>query len=262
VSLPRRRSPALPALLGAGLLLGACGRCGDRPAGVPLARQADAGTHRALPGIDLRSALILIHPEFRFARVSGERAGIERQVAFPDDRPLLPALEEGLSAKKFENVREEDGVVRADAPPLQFEARRRGRGVVTVALYLPLDDDSVRKLLHSPSPMGSEHLSARAPSPEGGRRLREAFVMHLRYGARPDHASFLVRRLVEGLLQTRWEVQDGPPPRWPSASEDGGLDTVPHHLDLTLEQVETGGRLEVERRVGRVRLRYVQPLRQ
>ncbi len=261
--------PLIAGMVGA-LLLSGC-RCGGAGREAP-----DAGTSTSaattpqdqppvgtVMGIDLRSALILIHPEFRYARVSGERTGVQREITLTSESSLKDALEPSLLEKKFQNVREEDGVVKAEQPPLQFEARRgegEAKGEVTMALFLPLDSDTVLKLLHSPTTMGSEHFSAMMPMPVDGTFEREHFFMRMRYGARPDHASFLVRRLVEGMLGVGWNVEDGEAPKWEANLEDGGLDTLPHELDLVLVQPHTGGRLTIDRRVGRVILDYVQPL--
>lgn len=253
------------------LTVAGCSRCGGSgTAAQDAGAQASAhdGADRDTPpegtllATDLRSALILIHPEFRFARISGEHTGVVREVTLPEGTSLLAALEAPLREKKFGNIREEEGAVLAESPPLRFEARRAKDSATTVTerLYLPIDDETFRKILHAPTPMGSEHLSALMPLPEGARFVRERFEMTLRYGARPDHASFLVRRLVEGLLQIGWEVRGTEVPKWEANLPDGGLDTVPHELELSLEQPQTGGRLHIDRRVGRVILEYVQPL--
>ncbi len=268
-----RAQRVLVTALLAGALLAACDRCGGAQKGALDAGVATAPEEKTPPtrlrATDLRSAITLIHPEFRYSRVSGEKTGVERTLRWPHDRPLAQTLKAPLEEKRFANVREEDGKVLADFPPFTFEASlREGEGEgegqrdrVTFGLYLPLNDETSQKLYGVPAPIGSEHLLAMLPEVEGTAPLGDLFLMHLRYGARPDQASFTVRRLVEGLAETGWVTSSGlPVPKWEEKAADGGSDTVEHELDLALRHPEQGGEIVIERRVGRVRILYEQPL--
>lgn len=264
---PAKRAPLLAAL---GLCLiagtfGGCDRCGARSAGtdaVP-SEPADAAlpptSRPVMHATDLRSALILIHPEFRGARIESGRTALVRILEWPEQTSLLEALEPALKARGHQNISGDAQNVTARHPPMMFEAGRDG-AQVTLGMTLPLDEETVGRILHSPSPMGTEHLGSLLPALPGAHITDEVYVMEIAYTAKPDRANFLVRSLMEDMQTLGWEPT-APLVGWDTPRlADGGVGPVPSTFDVTVVSPHTGGRLQIVRNAGEVKLRYDQPL--
>lgn len=216
-----------------------CSRCGGSAAadagssvvhaGTAPAAQAPQGT---LPATDLRSALFLIFPEFRWSKVLDGHATLTRTFRHGSD--VKAALDGGgISAR----------------PPFTVDVAQAGEQV-KMSASLPLDTSTVQRLIHSPSPIGTENLSLMLPRVPGAEDVREVFELELRYESSDQHVPVLVRQLVQGLQTTGWESESALP-------ADGG---VPENAELALVNAHTGGRIEVKRRGRTVTLRYHQPL--
>ncbi|MGA9522378.1 MAG: hypothetical protein WBV82_12995 [Myxococcaceae bacterium] len=255
-----------------GLALAGCDRCGGGREGADAGRIAagDAGTpspllqgtRGALHATDLRSAMILIFPEFRGAHVKGGRAVLEREVTWSPSgsgEKLSDIVAPQLKRQGYGAPDVTDATLTAKRPPFELEVRRTN-GQVVSTIALPLEEGVMNKLLHSPSPMGTEHLSTLIPRLPGETAARESFRMELNYVAKPDRANFLVRSLVEDLMGVGWKPAT-PLVGWEPTLPDGGAGPIPEDLELALVNEDTGGRLEIERRRGEVVLRYLQPLR-
>ncbi len=262
---------AWPVVVGL-LALAGCDRCGGGGQRADAGRvvAVDAGTASALrPGprgalhaTDLRSAMILIFPEFRGAQVKGGRAELVREVTWSPSgsgQQLSEVVGPQLKRQGFGAPDITDTSVSAKRAPFELQVRRAdGQVVSTVAL--PLEGDVMNKLLHSPSPMGTEHLSTLLPRLPGETAARESFRMELNYVAKSDRANFLVRSLVEDLMEGGW-MPTTPLVGWEPRLPDGGVGPIPVELELTLVNEDSGGRLEIKRRSGEVMLSYLQPLR-
>lgn len=252
----------LLAVLSTVLFFGACERCGDKAAvdaGVPDSGPIAQVPKGYLPATDLRSALILIYPEFRGARIEGGRALLTRTVDWRGEGSLEQALSASLKQRGFTDVKTEGDTLSAKTGPFEFAARREG-DTVLLQLWLPLVEEHVGKLLHSPAPLGTEHLGNMLPSLEGAKNPREVFTMELRYRAyKPDRATFLIRQVVEGLMTVGW-APTKPLEGWQDRKPDGGVGDIPSPLNVTIVNADSGGSLNVDRDEAKVTLTYVQPL--
>ncbi len=204
--------------------------------------------------------MILIFPEFRGAQVKGGRAALIREVTWSGSGELQNALAPELKRLGYGPAEMKDSAVLAKRAPLELEVRRTdGKVVSTIAL--PLEQGVMNKLLHTPSAMGTEHMSTLLPRLPGETAAREEFRMEINYVARPDRANFLVRSLVEDMMDTGWKPTT-PLVGWEPTLPDGGAGPIPSDLELTLVNEDTGGRLGIHRQGGEVTLNYLQPLRQ
>ncbi|MBX5481270.1 MAG: hypothetical protein IRZ16_05385 [Myxococcaceae bacterium] len=235
-----------------------CGETSAADAGVDAGAKAGTAQPRgALTGIDLRSALILIFPEYRGAGVHGARAWVERTLNVPGTTAIEPLLAEPAKAKGFTGLKVEGDTLSASRPPFGLKATR-APGQVQESLDIRLAPEEVQKLFTAPTALGSEQLQYMLPKPEGARVVRDTFNMELAYVAKPGRANFLVRQLVEGLITVGWSPDA--PLNWPGPNPDGGVGDIPLQTTVTVRRADTGGSVQVTRNVGEVYIKYQQPL--
>jgi hypothetical protein len=244
-------------------VLGGCGRCGRNQG--ELIKSADAGRpgaavgpHGALPATDLRTAIFLIFPEYRGVKVKGGRATLVREVTWSGKTPLAEAIAPELTRLGYSTPELVDGAVKAKRDPLEISARTAG-GKVVFETALPMDEDSMNRIIQSPSPMGTELLSQVTPRLAGETDPHESFRMTLNYVSKPTRTNFLVRQLVEQLMDIGWKPTR-PLVGWEPALPDGGTGPIPTDLDMTVANTDTGGLIDIKRRTGEVWLDYQQPL--
>lgn len=290
-----RGKVACPLFVAALALVAGCGRCGARTdvsdAGGASAGAVDAGAPQspgALPATDLRSALVLVFPEFRGATVNAAKATMERTVAWSGAEPLPAALEPLLRAKGWTDIAPDGDAVTAQRKPFKFRGAPQGERV-SLQIFLEFGNEEVGNLIYATTAVGTEHLGALLPALEGAREPKDTFTLDMRYIARASRAHFLVEQLVNGLSASGWKVEErevadagfvlademdggvdaGPRRPRPSDVErlaDGGRvpdpDEVPVPLEAryTLHDAHRGGRITVHRTRAAVELRYVQPL--
>jgi hypothetical protein len=242
-------------------VLGGCGRCGKNE----VSQSADAGRPGAavgppgaLPATDLRSAIFLIFPEYRFVHVKGGRATLVREVTWSGKMPLAEALAPELTRLGYSTPETVEGALKAKRDPLEMSARPVD-GKVVFETALPLSEDSMGRIIQSPSPMGTEFLSQVTPRLSGETEAHESFRMTLNYVAKPDRTNFLIRQLVELLTSVGWKPTR-PLIGWEPPLPDGGVGLIPTDLELTLINADTGGRLDIRRKAGEVWLDYHQAL--
>jgi hypothetical protein len=195
-------------LLACACLLTACPKPPAPPPG-----PADAGQHRRA-STDLRSALLLVFPEYRGAHIQSGEATLERRYAAPV-QPLAgwTTLADGGWAQ----------------PPWLVTRR----DATTWQVVLPLNDEVAGRLFASPAPASTAEFAAVLPRSEVE---LETWRLELRYVAvTPPRAAFLAHQLVELLRNNGQWVSSALPPVW-GKTADGGTD-VPESFDVTLTEV-------------------------
>ena len=249
-------------------MLGGCSRCGGGPTQTDAGVTVDAGApaspavaHGRLPATDLRSAVILIYPEYRGVYAVAGRAWLERVVQLSGDVKPAEVLPPLLKAKGFTDISEAEGTVKAKRAPFEFEATREG-DQLKMQIAMPVTEKEIGRLLYSPAPISTEHMQFMMPAlPKADvKGIEDTFTLDLGYGAKPERANFLIRQVVEGLIAVGW-APTTPLTGWAKEKKpDGGVGDIPLQMTAIIHQEDTGGTLEVRRNAGRVLLHYTQPL--
>ncbi len=173
----------------------------------------DAGLHRRA-STDLRSALLLVFPEYRGAHILDGQATLERRYL----KPVAPSpgwttlVDGGFSQAPWAITRRDD---------------------TTWQVVMPVSDEVAGRLFASPAPASTAEFASVLPR---GEVSFEAWRFELTYGAvTPARAAFLSHQLVE-LLRNNGQWTCSPlPPVW-GKTADGGTD-VPDSFDVTLTEV-------------------------
>lgn len=172
----------------------------------------DAGVHRRA-STDLRSALLLIFPEYRGAHILSGQATLDRRyLAEPAPLATWTALADGgWSSPPWT-------IARLDAHAWQ--------------VALPLSDELVGRLFASPAPASTAEFGAVLPKAEVA---LESWRFELSYVAvTPARAAFLSHQLVELLRNNGQWTSSALPFVW-GKTADGGTD-VPDSFDVTLTE--------------------------
>ena len=200
---------------------------------------------------DLRTTLFTLFPEFRGARIVAGEAVLARELAWvlPEGTSLAEALAPYLAQKGFGAA---DGGSLGTRAPFHLTGERNGQNIV-LAIHLPIGNDDVNKLLHTPSPLTTEHLAHDLPSPPGATTVRERFEMTIEYEAERSRADWLLIQLHGLLRRGGWR-----PTQWPDAADAGSL---PPSFAGAFEHPESASKILVDRQPTRVRLSMQQTLR-
>ena len=217
-------------------MLSGCARC--QSAGTP-----DAGAAHVRRQTDLRSALLIIFPEYRGTRVTSGIARLTRTVTGSADAASA-AAKKTLEVNGFASSNE--GAVWSRPP---YEARVDG---ATWVIAVPLDQDTVERVYMAPTAMSTADLAMwfpRAPMPFA--TANEVFDLELRYDASPEpRSTFLTRQLVQLLLGSgQWRALELPED-W---NVDGGQ---PGLFNARLEQVSSHASFTIRREGHSVSLHY------
>jgi hypothetical protein len=264
----RRRSGAQATAWALAVMIGAgCGRCQERvpdpnaggadtgAQGSTLSASADAGAPGAVPAsVDLKSALTLVYPEFRWATLRLGRAALVRRYPGALPREQVAAALEAQGSEPLEARGEQLEVLRS---PFEVTASASPGGGWELSAAVPIRDEDLGRVLYAKAPLSTDVLRGQLP-PLGLGWDSERFELTVRYEANPARASFLVWQLVDSLVGSGWRTEPALE-RWPKPSPKG-VGGPKDPLQLVLQQVGSGGSIELRRAGGVVDLHYRQLL--
>jgi hypothetical protein len=210
---------------------------------------------------DLRSAMILVFPDFREATVGYVQSGLVRHLATPTSGrpPLATRLEVFALGQGFMPAGADAGAG-AVAVRSPFEVHSVPEtGGFALELRLPMRLEDLGKLLRSPNALHTEQLVTLLPTPSWTRPLRQPeLYFELTYDETSRTGDLLLRRLVEGLEATGFQSEPGA--EQTVRLVDGGVAPFPESSEVVMSRPRTGSRI-VARKTGReVLLRYTQRL--
>jgi len=209
--------------------------------------------------VDLKTAMTRVLPDFRNARVFHVQAGLWRELSPVGKSPApfktqleLYALEMGFAPTRTDAGSD----LWATRPPYTLVLEPAERGV-RMELRLLLSPDDLNALLHSPSPMTTEHLAAQLPVPKFARlRAPAEFYFEVHYEETSRSGDFLVRQTFRWLRAHGYRGA----PNLTDAPDAGIQMTWPTQFEATLVNSDAHARVEALRNEREYRLRWIQTL--
>ncbi len=224
------------------VLVSGCARCGAAP-------KADAGS-APLPithSLDLKSALLLIFPEYRGVVQFVGSANLTR--VYSGDGALEKPLAQALASNGFVPV---DGGLGWERPPY-FVENTVVDGRPAARLWFNFYAETVERVMQAPSPVSSLELGMLLPREGPGLLLaREAFEVRADYVAINEHRAATLARQTLDLLRAngQWETLSLPD-GWLDA---GTVDALPERFEAAVRSTVDGTRVEVRRNGPQVRV--------
>ncbi|MBL9039192.1 MAG: hypothetical protein JNG84_11790 [Archangium sp.] len=216
-----------------------CAKCGASAKASTVDAGVAARPHQ-LRQIDLRSAMMVVFPEYRGAFVKQGSAALTRTV----NGPLEKFAEAAFTKNQF--TRSADGSAWLREP---FVARVNAP---TVAIEVPLDAPTVEKIFNAPNALSTLDLAMWLPKDAALETEREVFELTLTYEtATEGRSAFLARQVVRLLLgNSQWTASPALGDAWDT---DAGF---PEVFEATLLEASTGASVWFHREGRTVRVRY------